>query len=105
MPIVQRAYVDESQVEALVREAEKLLAPDVIRIRHSFGEDWSGDPAIYFRVVLRDEAAVREKLLAITTKAKNTVRSQVNPDKLGVLSYFNFRTVSEQAQLQDPDWD
>lgn len=102
--IVPKAYVDQKQIDTLVREAESRLAPDVARIRYSLDEDWSGDPAIYFRVVLRDQAAARENLLAVTKRVKSAVRAQVKPDELGVLSYFNFRTVSEQAQLQDPDW-
>ena len=28
------------------------LAPDVVRIRLNISQDWSNDPAIYFRVIL-----------------------------------------------------
>ena len=66
--ITARAFVDQNQMEALLRETENELAPDVVRIRYSFSEDWSGDPAVYFRVGLRDEAAVRENLLAVKKK-------------------------------------
>jgi len=36
------------------------LRPDVIDIRYDLGEDWSGDWAIYSRVVLSDEASSKE---------------------------------------------
>ena len=32
------------------------LAPDVVRIRMNVTRDWTDDPAIYFRVILSDEA-------------------------------------------------
>ena len=42
-----------------INEVERCLAPDVVRIRYDIGEDWSGQWAIFFRVVLTDEAARR----------------------------------------------
>ncbi len=33
------------------------LAPDVVRIRFNVAQDWSEHPAIYFRVVLAEDAS------------------------------------------------
>jgi len=97
--------VDQRRIDALVEEAVRELSPDVVRIRHNFGEDWSGDPAIFFRVVLADEAAAPSRLFETTTKVIEAIRSRVDADDLGVLDYFNFRSESEQAKLKDRLWD
>ncbi len=43
----------QEQVDRIAHD----LAPDVVRIRLNIAQDWSGDPAIYFRVILSDEAS------------------------------------------------
>jgi hypothetical protein len=52
--IVPAAVVHQSEIEKGVRAAEAALKPDVVRIRYDIGEDWSGQWAIFFRVVLSD---------------------------------------------------
>lgn len=44
----------ETEVHSAVAE---LLKPDVQYIRFDIGRDWSGDWALFFRVVLSDEAS------------------------------------------------
>jgi hypothetical protein len=46
------ATIKQSEINAAVSEVLRLLAPDVVHIRYDIGEDWSGDWAIFFRVVL-----------------------------------------------------
>jgi hypothetical protein len=46
---------------AVIDGAERNLAPDVIRTRYEIDEDWSGQWAIFFRIVLTDEARRCEK--------------------------------------------
>ncbi len=43
-------------------------SPGVVKWRHTFGDDWAGDPAIFFWVTLSDEASKKENL-STTTKA------------------------------------
>ena len=47
---------------------KRSLAPDVVHIRYDIGEDWSGQWAIFFRVVLNDNAA-RQRLSSTGTGA------------------------------------
>ena len=46
------------EFEEKVQQTARKFPEEVVRIRHSFDEDWSGDPAIFFRVVLSDDAII-----------------------------------------------
>jgi hypothetical protein len=88
-----------------VAKAEHLLAPDVIHIRHTIGEDWSGAPAIYFRVLLSDAASEPAGLRDMTLRIKAVIEQVVDPwSSWQLVPHFNFRSESEQAVLQEPAW-
>lgn len=96
--------VNEAQIAAGVQRAQAALAPDVVRIRYSFADDWTGDPSIFFRIVLTDEAFHRARLSEAVERVIDTVRTEVDPDQFGLHSYFNFRIVSELAERPEPSW-
>jgi hypothetical protein len=58
------------EFEQKVQQAAGKFPEEVVRIRHSFGEDWSGDPAIYFRIVLSDEASAAAGLARSQTASR-----------------------------------
>ena len=91
----------QEQVDQIARE----LAPDVVHIRMRVGHDWSEHPAIYFRVILSDEASQRDRLLEIIQRVRGKVRDELGFDALEHHPYFRFRSQSEQAQLRDPAWE
>lgn len=91
----------QEQVNRIARE----LAPDVVRIRVRDGRDWSDDPAIYFRVVLSDEASQTNRLADSTRKVRQRLSDELGLDGLDHISYFRFRGESEQAKLQDKAWE
>src|ERR1700691_4618300 len=64
--IMPAAITQQAKIEAEVRATEAELRPDVAHIRYEVGEDWSGQWAIFFRVVLSDEAA-KNRLRAVAT--------------------------------------
>jgi hypothetical protein len=97
-------WVLESQIDAAVKKAELALAPDVVHVRYSFDNDWTGDPSIFFKIVLADDASKESKLGEITRRVINTVRNEVMPEELSLNSYFNFRSLSEYNELNDPAW-
>ena len=97
------AVTKQSEIQAAIDELERSLAPDVVRIRYEIGEDWSGQWAIFFRVVLMDEAAKR-RLRDVATKVVWGLARQLDFPGMGVFLYHNFRSVSEQAALQEPAW-
>jgi hypothetical protein len=100
---VPKAFGQQPQFEAAVAKIARRLAPDVIRIVPSLGDDWSGEPAVFFMVILADAAARRDQLLNISNKVSQAIVQQVQPlEQWGVLPYFNFRSQSEQAKLSQP---
>ena len=92
--------LNEAEVERVV----KGLAPDVVRIRFNFGRDWSDDAALYFRVVLSDAASQRDRLAEITAKVRERLINELGLPVSEPISYFRFRSESEQAQLKSELW-
>ena len=81
------------------------LAPDVVRIRFNVAEDWAEHPAIYFRVILSDEASRGERLADVTTRVSEKLFDGLGLAALDHIPYFRFRSQSEQAKLQDKAWE
>ena len=101
---VMRAVVDQAKLARAVEKARRALAPDVVRIRFDLGNDWTGDPSIFFKIVLSDEASDESKLREITNNIERRILTGTNPDELGLNWYFNFRSLSEQNEMQDEAW-
>ena len=75
------------------------LAPDVLYIRWNEREDWEGQPALFFRVLLSDDAGQRNKTF---DRIQRSVVALLSDDQR--FPYFNFRTESEQRELNEPEW-
>jgi hypothetical protein len=105
VPIVPRGLVDQSKIRAGVRRAERDLAPDVIRIMHSFAEDVQGNISLFFRIVISDAVSAPTKLRETTQRIIAKVRDEIKAEELGLQTYFNFRSKSEQATLRDSFWE
>jgi hypothetical protein len=104
VPIVPRGFVDQTLIASGVKRAAAALSPDVVRIRYSLGEDWSGDPSIFFRVVLSDDASRETRLRETTRRAATEILKEVAVEELGLQYYFNFRSLSEQASFNEEAW-
>jgi hypothetical protein len=91
----------QQQVDGIARE----LAPDVVRIRINVAQDWSGDPAIYFRVILSDEASRRDRLADVTGLVSEKLSDELRLAELDHISFFRFRSQSEQTTLRDTAWE
>ncbi|HYL36361.1 MAG TPA: hypothetical protein VEV17_10650 [Bryobacteraceae bacterium] len=97
------AVTKQSEIEVAIQEVVRTVGPDVVRIRYEIGEDWSGQWAIFFRVVLSDDAAKR-RLREVAGKVVWGLARRLDFPAMGVFPYHNFRSVSEQAALQEPAW-
>ena len=76
-----------------------------MRLRYTLGEDWSGDPAIFFRVLLSDRASRRDQLYSVTSRVKDAIVQRLEPfEQWGVLPYFSYRSQAEQSMLQEAPW-
>jgi hypothetical protein len=103
--IIPRAHAQQGQFAAAVAQVEQQLHPSVVRIHHTFGNDWNGEPAVFFMVILSEAASRRDQLLNVTNGVSTAIVQQVEPlEQWGVLPYFNFRSQSEQAILKEEAW-
>ena len=93
------AVTKQAEIDAAIERVQQSIGPDVLGIRYEIGEDWSGGWAIFFRIVLKDDAA-RRRLRDVATK----IVSGLHDNWMGVFPYHNFRSESEQAMLQEPAW-
>jgi hypothetical protein len=105
MPIVPSGFVNQTQLANEVNRAIRKLGKDVVRARYSIGTDWSGDPAIYFRIVLTDAASREDTLADVAGRIRKILFEEIRPyENWGVIPYFSFRSKSEQATRSEPEW-
>lgn len=97
------AVTKQAEIQEAIDQLERNLAPDAVRIRYEIGEDWSGQWAIFFRVVLGDDAAER-RLRDVADRIVWGLAGQLDFPGMGVFPYHNFRSASEQEALQEPAW-
>jgi hypothetical protein len=105
LSIAANALVNQKQLKANVGKAERKLAPDVVRIRYSLEEDWMGEPAIFFRILLSDDATTEERRRETVPRVERLLAREVEPHKYGLRHYFRIRSASEQAELKEESWE
>jgi hypothetical protein len=91
-----------------VDEVAKKFPAEVVRIRHSFSRDWDGDPAIYFRIVVTNEARRTIPLSELTGKIEDALIKDLElftSEYSVYIPYFEFRTKAEQDRSKDPTWE
>lgn len=103
--MVPRGLVDQSKIRTGVQKTERTLAPDVVRILYSFAENMDGEISLFFRVVISDRAAAPSRLRETTQRIIKRVLHEIRAEELGLQTYFNFRSRSEQALLKEPFWE
>lgn len=90
----------QPQIEAAVREVVNGSSAHVINIDFEFGKDWSGDWAIFFHVVLRDQASKGIMLGRVTTEVRKRLAEKLRALDIRLIGYSDFRSESELAELQ-----
>ena len=97
--------VHKSNLEKAIDKVVRRLGPEVVRIRYNLDEDWTGEPAIFFRVVLTDSAARDPKRRGATQKVIEHVFDDLQPQgNWGRYPYFNFLSKSDSLKINDPAW-
>jgi hypothetical protein len=94
----------DNAVQEAVREATKKMAPDVQWIRYAIALDSTGDRAIYFRVMLSDDASREARLAKVARRVESFLSEELKPAEWGLLLYYSYRNRSEQATLREPAW-
>ena len=98
------AVTKHSEIQAAIDAVERSLAPDVAHIRYEIGEDWSGQWAIFFRVLLSDDASEPKNLRDIAPRVVWRMSERLDLPGLGLFPYFNFRSEAEQEIVKDSAW-
>jgi hypothetical protein len=90
-------FVDHKKVTAALRRVQKQFPKDVVSISYRLGNDWSGEPSIYFEVVLTDEARRPPylNLGSLASRLSLALYAEVQPDDFGLHSYSNFFSQAE----------
>lgn len=101
---IPTAIAHQPGINAVLAEVVQEMSPRVLHIRYEIGQDWSGDSAIFFRVLLSDEASRPHVLRQITTSIGQRIAEKIDLAGLGLRPYFNFRSRSEQEKMQEPAW-
>ncbi len=94
----------QPQISAAVTDVVKELSPSVKKIRFDIGQDWSGQWAIFFRVLLSDDASEPKNLREIAPRVVRRMSDRLDLPGLGLFPYFNFRSEAEQALVKDLAW-
>lgn len=96
MAIFPSGYVLQSQLAADVEKAKTKLGPEALNVSYHLEEDSTGEPSIFFRIILADWATAEETLPAITSRIKTTLFKEIRPfENWGLHPYFNFDASSE----------
>ena len=105
MAAIPSGYVNQKQLASDVERAKQRLGPEVVRVTHSVGADTSGEPSIFFRIVLTDSASDEETLADVTGQISGILFEELRPyENWGLRPYFSFRSQSEQANRDDLAW-
>jgi hypothetical protein len=91
--------IDQEELDRIA----KGLGPDVVYIRCSFGDDWAGDSAVYFRVLLADDV-IGDRLSRIIRRVPDTLEHEFQLSELDLYSYIRYRGFSEQQAIDEPEW-
>jgi hypothetical protein len=104
--MLSSGYISHTEVEKAIDQFIRTLGPEVVRVRWNFGNDWSGDPALYFRVVLADSVAVdRQTFLDTAERVRASFFEQLQPlENWGLFPHVRFRSNAENAQVSDQKW-
>jgi hypothetical protein len=103
--LIRARAQQQAAIDAIVADVVRSMPREVVRIRYSFDSDWSGDPGLFFRVVLADAATKGKRLSKTTSAVRQTLREKLLPLELEEIPYFNFRSRSETLETQDQAWD
>jgi hypothetical protein len=93
--IVPIALMKQPQINAAVTEVVNELSPAVRRIRYEIGQDWDGQWAIFFRVLLSDDASKPKNLREIGPRIVWSMSDRLDLPGLGLFPHFDFRSETE----------
>jgi len=105
MALAARGFVNYTEVEQAIGQVIRNLGPEVVHVAYGFGEDWAGDPGIFFHIVLTDEASQENRIGQVGQRIRTQVFDELQPqENWGLFPYFSFRSETDQERRPDPTW-
>lgn len=102
MPQLARGIAHALELQKKLNGIPPRPTAGVLKWKAAFGNDWSGDWAIFFSVTLKDEASRKENLSGTTSAFIKFLTDRIDfQSDWDLIPYFNFRSASEQAKLKD----
>ena|ERR1700679_3199188 len=98
LPIAAAA---QPQINAAVSAVVQELTPAVQHIDYKIARDWDGQWAIFFRVLLSDEASHRDRLQDVATQVVWRISDRIDIPGLGLFPHFDFESQSEWAKRNE----
>jgi hypothetical protein len=104
MPIIARGFVNQTELENEVSKAAKALDTGEVRdVQFSLGTDSSGEPAIFFGILLTPYASQDSRLADVSGRVATLLFDTIQPyNRWGLQPYFNF--TSDRTHYGNPDW-
>ncbi|MEP6536910.1 MAG: hypothetical protein ABJF23_16390 [Bryobacteraceae bacterium] len=97
-------FVNQAELKDAVAQAATALDPGEVRdVRFTLGSDSSGEPSIFFAILLTAYGSHNSRLAQVTGRVATALFDQLQPyNHWGLQSYFNF--TSDQKHFRDPSW-
>jgi len=104
MPTISRGFVDQGQLRDEVAQAARALEAGEVRdVQFSLGNDSSGEPAIFFGILLTPYGSQESRLAEVTGRVAAALFDRIQPyNRWGLQPYFNF--TSDQAHYSENEW-
>jgi hypothetical protein len=101
---VREGLVNQAGLKDAVAQAKAALDPREVRdVRFTLGSDSSGEPSIFFGILLTPSASHQSRLADVTGRVATVLFDQLQPyNRWGLQPYFNF--TSDQAHFRNPGW-
>jgi len=89
---------ERAHIEDMVKAAAFALQPDLVELRHEIRDDWSGDPSIFFTLVVGIRlSAGRNPSFDRVVHMEEAIRLIVEPQEYGLNPYFSCHSNLESA--------
>lgn len=103
--MVTGAFVNRKQLEADIQQAISKLGPEAHQVFYRFEDDYTGEPSIFFRIVLSDDRAEPGRHIEATDRIMTLLLEEIDPiANWGLHAHFSFRSRAEQQARFDPNW-
>jgi hypothetical protein len=79
MPMVPTGFAHQSQLDNEIAKALRKLGKETVRVNYSLGTDSTGEPSIFFRIVLTDAASNEDKLAEVTGRIATLIFDEIRP--------------------------